>query len=70
MAMAVQQDQPEPRTGNRTKTLLGETKIPVNELARIVNGGRHRKLFEPLATGVWLRVHIDTVLTLDQQYQP
>jgi hypothetical protein len=49
---------------------LGETKIPVDELARIVNGGKHRKLFEPLATGVWLRVHNDTVQTLDQQYQP
>jgi hypothetical protein len=49
---------------------LGETKIPVDELARIVNGGKHLKLFEPLATGVWLRVHIDTVQTLDQQYQP
>jgi hypothetical protein len=49
---------------------LGETMIPVDELARIVNGGKHRKLFEPLSTGVWLRVHIDTVLTLDQQYQP
>ncbi|MDX6402102.1 MAG: hypothetical protein QOF27_2708 [Gaiellaceae bacterium] len=49
---------------------LGETPIPVDELARIVNGGKHRKLFEPLATGVWLRVRIDTVRSLDQQYQP
>ena len=49
---------------------LGETPIPVDELARIVNGGKHRKLFEPLLTGVWLRVHIDTVRSLDQQYQP
>ena len=27
-------------------------------------------LFEPLDTGVWIRVHIDTVCTLDHQYQP
>lgn len=49
---------------------LGETPITVAELFRIVNGGKHRPLFEPLATGVWLRVHIDTVRSLDQQYQP
>jgi hypothetical protein len=49
---------------------LGETPIPVAELFRIVNGGKHRRLFEPLATGVWLRIHIDTVRSLDQQYQP
>jgi hypothetical protein len=42
----------------------------VAELFRIVNGGKHRRLFEPLATGVWLRIHIDTVRSLDQQYQP
>jgi hypothetical protein len=46
------------------------TKIPVDELFRIVNGGPHRKLFEPLDTGVWLRVRIDTVRSIDQQYQP
>jgi len=49
---------------------LGETVIDVDELSKIVNGGSHVKLFEPLATGVWLRVHIDTVRTIDQQYQP
>ena len=32
--------------------------------------GKHRKLFEPLASGVWIRVRIDTVRELDQQYQP
>ena len=49
---------------------LGETPITVDELFRIVNGGKHRRLFEPLATGVWLRLHSDTVRSLDQQYQP
>ena len=46
------------------------TPIPVSELARIVNGGKHRKLFEPLDSGVWIRVRIDTVRELDQQYRP
>jgi len=46
------------------------TAIPVSELARIVNGGKHRKLFESLDSGVWIRVRIDTVRELDQQYRP
>jgi hypothetical protein len=49
---------------------LGETRITVGELSRIVNGGQHRQLFEPLSTGVWLRVHSDTVRSIDQQYEP
>jgi hypothetical protein len=55
---------------NNGQGALGETPIAVAELFRIVNGGKHRRLFEPLATGVWLRVHGDTVRSLDQQYQP
>ena len=46
------------------------TAITVSELARIVNGGHHRKLFESLDSGVWIRVHIDAVRELDQQYRP
>ena len=49
---------------------LGATVIPVSELERIVNGGKHRPLFEKLDTGVWIRVHVDTVCSLDQQYRP
>lgn len=49
---------------------LGQTPITVSELARIVNGGKHRPLFEPLETGVWIRYRIDTVRSIDQQYQP
>ena len=51
-------------------TGIVSTKIGVSELARIVNGGKHRKLFEQLDSGVWIRVRIDTVLELDQQYHP
>ena len=44
--------------------------IAVSELARIVNGGAHRPLFEPLDSGVWIRVHVDTVCSVEQQYRP
>src|SRR5205814_7697987 len=44
--------------------------IGVFELARIVNGGKHRKLYEPLDSGIWIRVRIDTIRELDQQYRP
>ena len=49
---------------------IASTPIRVSELARIVNGGKHRKLFEALDSGVWIRVRIDTVQELDQQYRP
>jgi hypothetical protein len=49
---------------------ISSTPIAVSELGRIVNGGKHRKLFEPLSSGVWIRVRIDTVRSLDQQYHP
>jgi hypothetical protein len=49
---------------------VGSTSIDVAELSRIVNGGKHLKLFEPLQTGVWIRYHIDTVRSIAQQYQP
>jgi hypothetical protein len=49
---------------------LGETPVGLPELERIVNGGRHRALFEPLDSGVWIRVHGDTVCAFDQQYRP
>jgi hypothetical protein len=49
---------------------LYQTQSSVSELDRIVNGGDHRPLFEPLDSGVWIRVHVDTVCSLDQQYRP
>lgn len=50
---------------------LPTTAISVAEFAQIVQGKnpKHRRLLEPKA-GFWLRVAIDNVLTLDQQYQP
>jgi hypothetical protein len=49
---------------------ISATPISARELSNIVNGGPHRKLFEPLASGIWIRIRIDTVKELDQQYQP
>ncbi len=49
---------------------ISATPISAAELSRIVNGGQHRKLFEPLDSGIWIRVRIDTIKELDQQYKP
>jgi hypothetical protein len=48
------------------------TPVSVAELARIVDGtsSAHPKLWEPITTGFWIRIDIDTVRSLDQQYQP
>jgi hypothetical protein len=49
---------------------LGATSITVSELARIVHGTSTLQLSEPLETGVWIQVSIDTVTAIDQQYRP
>jgi hypothetical protein len=50
---------------------VGSAVITVGELAQIVKGKnpKHRRLMEPKA-GFWIRIAIDTVRSLDQQYQP
>lgn len=48
---------------------LDGTDISVAQLAQIV-AGKGMKLFEPLESGVWIRVHSDTVQTFSQQYRP
>lgn len=52
------------------RTSPNSTPITVAELARIVSGKSERPLWEPIATGFWIRVEIDTVRSLDQQYLP
>ena len=61
-----------PRTARVTVLTKGPVSTPVTvaELARIVNGGTHRTLFEQLETGVWIVVRVDTVRSIDQQYHP
>jgi len=49
------------------------TRITVAELAEIVRGRnpRHRSLYDTLnSLGYWLRTTVDTVVSLQQQYQP
>jgi len=57
-------------TNRRTGIL--STPIGVAELAQIVSTGRspRRKLFEALDSGVWIRVHVDTICSIEQQYRP
>lgn len=54
-----------------TKGVTGSP-ITVGELAQLVRGENpfSRPLFEPITTGFWIRVRIDTVRSLDQQYHP
>jgi hypothetical protein len=49
---------------------FGATPVTVAELAEIVHGTSRMKLFEPLDSGVWIRVRIDAVRAIDQQYRP
>jgi hypothetical protein len=57
-------------------TVLAEgvdgTEITVAQLAKIVNGGNPlgHPLWEPLDTGVWILIEVDTVRSIDQQYLP
>jgi hypothetical protein len=46
------------------------TTITVAQLAQLVAGKSSLKLFEPLASGVWIRVHNDRVRSFAQQYVP
>jgi hypothetical protein len=50
------------------KTSPNSTPITVAELAQIVAG--KGKLWESIETGFWIRVDIDTVKSLQQQYVP
>ena len=56
---------------NNTTGILS-TPVSVPELAEIVANGKSAQhtLFESLDSGIWIRVHNDTVCALDQQYKP
>jgi hypothetical protein len=51
---------------------LNGTPITVAQLAQLANGYNpfSKPLFEPISTGFWIRIRIDTVRSLDQQYHP
>jgi hypothetical protein len=44
--------------------------ITASQLASLVAGKSTLKLYEPLQSGVWVLVHIDTVQSFAQQYVP
>lgn len=50
--------------------LFPGTRVSVAQLAELVAGRSPVKLFESLESGVWIRVHGDTVCSLKQQYRP
>jgi hypothetical protein len=52
------------------KSYVNGTPVTVAQLAQLVAGKTPVKLFEPLDTGVWMRVHVDTACDLRQQYHP
>jgi hypothetical protein len=53
-----------------TSSNLEGTPITVAQLAQIVAGKNPVPLFEPIATGFWIRIDIDTVRSIEQQYIP
>ena len=59
-------------TRNGDPGQFGATPITVAELAAILEGGNPSAgpLYEPLSTGFWIVVDIDTVRSCDQQYRP
>jgi hypothetical protein len=49
---------------------FGSKTITVAELAQLIDGKKPVELFEPLESGIWLRVQIDTACSVEQQYRP
>ena len=49
---------------------LGVTPVTVAQLAALLRGAKPVDLSEPLDSGMWIRVHVDTVCAIDQQYRP
>ena len=49
---------------------FGATPISVAQLAEVLEGTSDLRLYEPLDTGVWIRVELDAVRAIDQQYRP
>jgi hypothetical protein len=46
------------------------TKVSAAQLAALVTGAKTPKLLEPLESGVWLAVDVDTITSFAQQFQP
>lgn len=61
---------PATTTGTVLMSSGNRRSITAAQLRAIVAGTSPLKLFEPLQSGVWILVHIDTVRTFAQQYVP
>ena len=58
------------RTGELPGAGFPSTAITASQLSQLVDGKEPVKLAEPLESGVWMRVNIDAVCSLHQQYRP
>jgi len=54
----------------KTGDIVNGTAVGVSRLAELVHGRQTATLFEPLASGIWLGVHIDRACSIKQQYHP
>jgi len=48
----------------------GPTPVSLAEFAKVIHGSSPLDLFEPLETGVWITIDVDTVRSVYQQYKP
>jgi hypothetical protein len=58
------------RTGELSGAGFPSTAITASQLAQLVDGKEPVKLAEPLESGFWMHVNIDTACSLQQQYRP
>jgi hypothetical protein len=49
---------------------MGSTTITAAQLAALVSGAKTPKLLEPLDSGLWVTVNVDTVTAFAQQFEP
>lgn len=64
-----------PATATGTVLTLGNqqmqtTKVTAAQLSALVGGATKPKLMEPLDSGLWVTVNVDTVTSFAQQFQP
>lgn len=58
------------REGRLDSRGFPSTAITPTQLAELLAGKEPVKLFEALDTGFWMRAHVDTICSLEQQYRP
>ncbi len=52
------------------KSQMHNTTVTAAQLSALVAGGKSPKLIEPLDSGLWLTVDVDSVTSFAQQFQP